>query len=241
MNSESQAGMDSLASALEFQAHILAGVSRTFALTIPSLPHALRVPVANAYLLCRIADTIEDDPALSLEEKGRCGQEFVEIVAGRRPPGAFGDRLAESLAGSTLDAERELVARTPEVVLVTHSFGSAERQALSRCVSLMSAGMHRFQRVAGLRGLDSQRQMNEYCYFVAGVVGEMLTELFCAFSENIARRRAQLMRLAPSFGQGLQMTNILKDIRADRARGVCWLPRSAFELSPESGSDLLEK
>lgn len=239
MNSESQAGMDSLAGALEFQAHILAGVSRTFALTIPSLPHALRVPVANAYLLCRIADTIEDDPALSLEEKGRCGQALVEIVSGRRPPGAFGDRLAESLAGSTLDAERELVARTAEVVLVTHSFGSAERQALTRCVSLMSAGMHRFQRVAGLRGLDSQRQMNEYCYFVAGVVGEMLTELFCAFSENIARRRAQLMLLAPSFGQGLQMTNILKDIRADRARGVCWLPRSAFELSPESGSDLL--
>ena len=37
------------------------------------------------------------------------------------------------------------------------------------------------------------------------------------------------MRLAVSFGQGLQMTNILKDIWDDRERGACWLPRDAFE------------
>lgn len=239
MNGEPDTKTAPLRGALEFQARILEGVSRTFALTIPSLPRALRVPVANAYLLCRIADTIEDDPELSLAEKRSCGRSFVDIVAGQESPDAFAGELAARLAGSTLEAERELVARTPEVVLVTHSFGAAERQALCRCVSLMSAGMHRFQQVAGLRGLDSQRQMNEYCYFVAGVVGEMLTELFCTFSDTIARRRRQLMLLAPSFGQGLQMTNILKDIRTDRARGVCWLPRSAFGLAQEGGSDLL--
>lgn len=239
MNRERQASGESLVSALDFQARILEGVSRTFALTIPSLPQALRVPVTNAYLLCRIADTIEDDPGLSLEEKWSSGQEFVEIVAGQRPTGAFADRLVARLASQTLDAERDLVARTRQVVLVTHSFGAAQRQALSRCVSLMSAGMHRFQRIAGLQGLDSQRRMDEYCYFVAGVVGEMLTELFCDFSGAIARRRERLMRLAPSFGQGLQMTNILQDIRADRARGACWLPRSVFDLSPHNGRDLL--
>jgi len=241
MNRDRQAAGEALVAALAFQAHILEGVSRTFALTIPSLPEALRVPVMNAYLLCRIADTIEDDPGLSLAEKRSSGHEFVEIVAGQKSPGGFADYLAARLAPETLDAERELVARTPEVVRVTHSFGAVQRQALIRCVSLMSEGMHRFQQDAGLRGLDSQRHMDEYCYFVAGVVGEMLTDLFCAFSSTIARRRARLMRLAPSFGQGLQMTNILKDIRADRARGVCWLPRSAFDLSPEGGSDLLDE
>ena len=44
-----------------YQAYSLQGVSRTFALTIPQLPHQLRLPVGNAYLLCRITDTIEDE------------------------------------------------------------------------------------------------------------------------------------------------------------------------------------
>ena len=48
-----------------YQDEILPHVSRTFALTIPQLPAALRTPVTSAYLLCRIADTIEDEPALS--------------------------------------------------------------------------------------------------------------------------------------------------------------------------------
>ena len=51
------------------QAELLAKVSRTFALTIPQLPAPLADWVGNAYLLCRIADTIEDEPALSCEEK----------------------------------------------------------------------------------------------------------------------------------------------------------------------------
>lgn len=36
------------------------------------------------------------------------------------------------------------------------------------------------------------------------------------------------MPLSVSFGQGLQMTNILKDIWDDRQRGACWLPQDIF-------------
>ena len=35
-------------------------------------------------------------------------------------------------------------------------------------------------------------------------------------------------RLAASFAQGLQMTNILKDVWEDRSRGACWLPQEVF-------------
>ena len=35
------------------------------------------------------------------------------------------------------------------------------------------------------------------------------------------------------------MTNILKDVKADRERGVCWLPRTAFGLSPDGQGDLI--
>jgi len=228
-----------LQSALDFQAQILGGVSRTFALTIPSLPGALRVPVTNAYLLCRIVDTIEDDVGLSVAEKRASGRGFIDVLQGNRPAAEFAATLAPRLAPETLVAERDLVARVEQVVDVTRSFGEVQRQALIRCVSLMSDGMHRFQQQVGLRGLDSQQRLDEYCYFVAGVVGEMLTELFCDYSDAIARRRQQLMRLAPSFGQGLQMTNILKDVKADRERGVCWLPRTAFGLSPAGQGDLI--
>ena len=57
----------------------------------------------------------------------------------------------------------------------------------------------------------------------------MLTELFCDYSAEIDRHRKKLLQLAVSFGQGLQMTNILKDIWDDRARGACWLPRDVFQ------------
>ena len=48
----------------DFQSEMLEGVSRTFALTIPQLPAELCRVVSNAYLLCRIVDTIEDEPLL---------------------------------------------------------------------------------------------------------------------------------------------------------------------------------
>ena len=51
-----------------YQDHILQYVSRTFALTIPQLPAELRRVVSNAYLLCRIADTVEDDNAVDSEQ-----------------------------------------------------------------------------------------------------------------------------------------------------------------------------
>jgi farnesyl-diphosphate farnesyltransferase len=70
--------------------------------------------------------------------------------------------------------------------------------------------------------------LDEYCYYVAGVVGDMLTELFCEYSAEIARNRAGMQRLAVSFAQGLQMTNILKDVWEDRSHGACWLPQEVF-------------
>ncbi len=60
----------------------------------------------------------------------------------------------------------------------------------------------------------------------------MLTELFCEYSPALARNRAALQGIAVSFAQGLQMTNILKDVWEDRSRGACWLPQEVFTRSP---------
>src|SRR5262249_41511587 len=100
--------------------------------------------------------------------------------------------------------------------------------AIQRCVEVMCGGMHQFQQTASLRGVPRQTDMDDYCYYVAGVVGQMLTELFCGYSPEIGRHRAALHELDVSFAQGLQMTNILKDVWEDRGRGACWLPQEVF-------------
>jgi farnesyl-diphosphate farnesyltransferase len=215
-------------SADAYQDHVLPLVSRTFALTIPQLPDGLRRTVANAYLLCRLADTIEDEPALSAQEKRTFEESFIRVVNGQGDAAALAAELAPRLSEQTLAAERDLVRRLPLVMQITASLNPAQRGAIERCVGIMGRGMHRFQQGAGTQGLASLREMDAYCYFVAGVVGEMLTELFCDHHPAIAARRDEMMKFAVSFGQGLQMTNILKDQWEDRARGACWLPREVF-------------
>ena len=211
-----------------YQDQILPHVSRTFALTIPQLPAALRIPVTNAYLLCRIADTIEDEPALSPAETLAFLEGFMAAVAGRSEPQTLARELERRLSDRTLATERDLVTNMHRVISVTAALSEPQRAAIHRCVELMCYGMPRFQSTASLRGLPRLTDLNDYCYYVAGVVGDMLTELFCEYSPVIARRRAGLQSLAVSFAQGLQMTNILKDVWEDRSRGACWLPQEVF-------------
>jgi farnesyl-diphosphate farnesyltransferase len=220
--------MDSGISNAVYQDQILPHVSRTFALTIPQLPAALRIPVTNAYLLCRIADTIEDEPALSPPETLAFLQRFMSALAGRGDSGMLSLELGKRLSDRTLATERELVRNMQRVIDVTASLSAAQRTPIHRCVELMCYGMPRFQSTASLRGLPRLIDLDDYCYYVAGVVGDMLTDLFCEYSPEIARHRAGLQSLAVSFAQGLQMTNILKDVWEDRSRGACWLPQEVF-------------
>jgi farnesyl-diphosphate farnesyltransferase len=212
-----------------FQDHLLQGVSRTFALTIPRLPEGLARPVANAYLLCRIVDTIEDEVGLDLESKRRFCREFSEVVRGRASPEQLRDQLGPKLSNSTLPAEHELIKVLPRVIQITHGFAAPQQDALGLCVEIMAEGMAQFQGLDLKKGLPTLKDHDRYCYVVAGVVGEMLTRLFCHYSEEIRAHESEMMRLAVSFGQGLQMTNILKDLWDDHDRGVCWLPQDVFD------------
>jgi farnesyl-diphosphate farnesyltransferase len=233
--------MDSATSDAAYQDRILPHVSRTFALTIPQLPPGLRTAVTNAYLLCRIADTVEDEPALSASETLAFLQRFKAAVAGRADPGQLARELEARLSERTLPAERDLVSHMDRVIRVSAGLDELSRAAIERCVELMCYGMPRFQHNASLHGLPRSSDLDAYCYYVAGVVGEMLTDLFCSYSPDIARHRQAMHELAASFAQGLQMTNILKDVWEDRSRGACWLPKELFarhgfdveELSPE--------
>ena len=219
----------------QFQAVLLEGVSRTFALTIPQLPKALFPAVANAYLLCRIVDTIEDEVSLSPQQKLHFCNEFINVVKTGEQSEVFALELAPLLSDQTIPAEHKLIHVIPRVIQITHSFEAAQVKALFECVETMAKGMPIFQAKDLHDGLETLADMDKYCYYVAGCVGEMLAKLFCHYSPEIAAHEPDLMKLSVSFGQGLQMTNILKDIWDDAQRGVCWLPQDIFT---ETGFDL---
>lgn len=218
-----------------FQALLLEGVSRTFALTIPQLPPELFPAVANAYLLCRIVDTVEDEVSLSAQQKKYFCDLFIEVVTTGNYAQQFATELAPLLSEQTIPAEHTLIKVTARVIQITHSFAPEQIIALAECVKTMAAGMPIFQAQNLHSGLPTLADMDKYCYYVAGCVGEMLARLFCHYSPEIAQHRERLLELSVSFGQGLQMTNILKDIWDDAQRGVCWLPQDIFT---ETGFDL---
>jgi len=218
-----------------FQDVLLEGVSRTFALTIPQLPEPLYQPVANAYLLCRIVDTIEDEVSLNAEQKRDFCTRFVAVVNSGEQAESFALELAPLLSEQTIPAEHSLIQKIPRVIAITHRFDSEQIEALASCVATMAEGMPVLQAQNLHDGLATMADMDKYCYYVAGCVGEMLSKLFCHYSPEIAKNREQLLQLSVSFGQGLQMTNILKDIWDDAKRGVCWLPQDIFS---EVGFDL---
>jgi len=222
---------------LALQDELLAGVSRTFALTIPALPGRLARVVGNAYLLCRITDTIED--AASLDPTGTLDfcERFIAVVERREDAAAFARDFEPHLAQSASAEERRLIRSTPRVLAITATFTPEQQAALADCIAVMGRGMATFQKRTGLAGLEDLAEHARYCYVVAGCVGEMLTRLFIEHLPELAPRREELLRLAVSFGQCLQMTNILKDFWEDRANGVCWLPRDVFLAE---GLDLAE-
>jgi len=221
--------LDTQLSESDYEQKLLQQVSRSFALTIPQLPLILRRAVTNAYLLCRIVDTIEDDESLSLDQKRFFFQEFIQVMTGKASAKQFGDSLYPRLSGRTLPEARELVRNTPLIVQTTSTFSGNQQVAIIHCATMMAQGMLAFQETKSPQGLKDLKAFDRYCYHVAGVVGEMLTELFCEYSAEISRDRQRLLDLAVSFGQGLQMTNIIKDLWEDTAHGACWMPQNVFQ------------
>ncbi len=68
-------------------------------------------------------------------------------------------------------------------------------------------------------------ELRDYCYSVAGIVGEMLTELYLLDRAELAASAEELRNRAAAFGEGLQLVNILKDAPRDAEEGRVYLPR----------------
>ena len=196
---------------------MLPRVSRTFALGIKLLPGKLEAPVRVGYLLCRIADTIEDDLDMTPERKAELLDCFIACFDDGGSADDFAACVTELGAN---EAYRDLVATTGRVFFLWRALDAASRDVLRRWVCEMVRGM----RLMVLRHRDGIRiatlpEFREYCYFVAGTVGHLLTELWHAHSALVGRRTyARLLDDCEAFGEALQTVNILKDIAHDAER-----------------------
>lgn len=210
----------------------LEGVSRSFAQPIAALPPALRVAVTCGYLLCRVADTIEDAPGAIAAERDAHFDRFIAALEGRARATEF-ERELPGWPGT--EAELQLAAGLARVIRVLDAASPAMAAIVRRWVSEMVGGMrvyaHREAGHDGLRAPHTVSDLERYCYFVAGTVGHMLTELFLAhMGPSAAPLERTLRGRAESFGAGLQLVNILKDVTDDRARGWAFVPRELADL-----------
>lgn len=223
----------------DFGRAILPKVSRTFALGIRLLPSGLEEAVRTSYLLCRIADTIEDSPALPPTGKRDLLDHLCRCL---EDPAADCAPLTGAFAQARSDEER-LVREGDRVLRAFHALSPAERDAVRPWVQEMARGMAEFAQRRGtkdgLAALASVAELDRYCYYVAGTVGHLLTGLFGIHHRRMtAARTARLESLATSFGLGLQLTNIIKDVADDRRRGWSFVPRDLCELAGVRPDDL---
>jgi len=211
-------------------------VSRTFALNIPVLPAPLDLAVTVAYLLCRIADTLEDESSASAAERRPLLDEFARLcgLPGDWPEASerFAVTAVAALRAEAPVSEVRLLRGTPRVLETMAGLPPWVMPHVARCVREMTSGMgvvlEGVERQGRALGLADLEETLTYCYYVAGTVGEMLTGLFAGYAPGVAARIGELEPRAAVFGRALQLTNILKDIREDRERGACWLPRTVM-------------
>ncbi len=206
---------------------LLQETSRTFALTIPLLADPTRYEVTLAYLLFRVADTLEDATRWDRRKK------LAELERLGRLLDHPGDAAAASLAADwTADPPvdhqgyRWLLAELPAVMADAASLSAEAWRLITTHTSRTIRGMASFvaREESGALGLRDLADLRAYCYAVAGIVGEMLTELFLLGRPALWPEGAALRADAATFGEALQLVNILKDSATDSKEGRYYLP-----------------
>jgi len=79
--------------------------------------------------------------------------------------------------------------------------------------------------------LNTIDELDEYCYRAAGTVGLLCIEIFGVAGE-------QAKRYAVSLGRALQLTNVIRDLRADAIRGRVYVPRELLEAHGVTVEDI---
>jgi farnesyl-diphosphate farnesyltransferase len=206
---------------------LLIATSRTFALAIPLLPEPARREITLSYLLFRVADTFEDAASWPPSPRVEALERFAQLLERYQPREVEEvSRVWAQEVPCEQTGYRELLAELPEVLSAFFSLEPGAVELIRSHVLRTVRGMAGFvARVDGgeLR-LRDVPDLQAYCYIVAGIVGELLTELFLRERPGLAPAAGPLRERARAFGEGLQLVNILKDSATDAVQGRIYLP-----------------
>lgn len=233
-----------------FCEQILPEVSRSFALIIPQCPPPIDRAMCVAYLICRLADTVEDEAGLADGQRVPLYDALVAAVDSPLDPG-LADRFVCAWPALPEGPYGRLVEGTHRVLTAFASLPASLQPPIRRCVHDMIAGMRLVKPVESRAGVAflcaDLDDLDRYCHYVAGTVGIMATAMFeSRFAPAGVRDLDAWREHGRRMGLGLQMTNILKDCRVDARRGVSFVPSCfttvqdhSYDLTPDGRAELI--
>jgi farnesyl-diphosphate farnesyltransferase len=170
---------------------------------------------------------VEDEKSLSKRDKQEYLSLYADIInhGDKKKIKIFLDAM-ERIPNHNHDVR--LMKNLPCVISVFDTFNPEVKKVISSWVIEMVVGMRKFAQSEGRRKfqfLKSIKDLDEYTYYVAGTVGHLLTALFAHFSKKITPTvKKRLEIFSESFGKGLQLVNIIRDMSKDLRRGQSYIP-----------------
>ncbi|KAJ2444219.1 bifunctional farnesyl-diphosphate farnesyltransferase/squalene synthase [Coemansia sp. RSA 2337] len=201
--------------------------SRSFAAVIQELNPRLRDGICLFYLILRGLDTVEDDMTIPGAKKREVLETFHEVLYVKG--WTFKDSGPDEKDAMLLvefDVVINEFMRLPEDYQVV----------IADITKRMGAGMAKYTRAR----VDTLEDYNEYCHYVAGLVGHGLSRLF-AESRLEDKAVGEKLELANSMGLFLQKTNITRDINEDVLDGRCFWPKAIWTKYAASEEELISK
>ena len=222
---------------------LLKQVSRLFYLTLRMLPVVVRPQVSLAYLLARTSDTIADTEMVAVESRLQALEALRQRIMGTSQTKLDFGPLAQNQG---LPAERVLLERVEEALTVLAGFAEADQRLIREVLETIISGQELDLKRFGAKGkeiiaLETDAELDDYTYRVAGCVGEFWTKICLAHLSTIPKYEEKfLLRNGVRFGKGLQMVNILRDLPRDLRNGRCYLPITELTTIGLKPSDLLD-
>lgn len=228
---------------------LLKRVSRSFYLTLIVVPRSVRDQLGLAYLFARAADTIADTDLIDRHQRLGLLKQFKAQFADDRVGWEEVRAIQTALVAHQREsAERTLLEGLDECFKVYLNFSTEDRNRIRQLIGTLTNGMEMDLTVfAGdapgdLMALRSMDELDRYTYYVAGCVGEFWTLMMSAHVPSLADWDVAAMgNIGVRFGQGLQLTNVLKDVARDLQRGRCYLPEPLLRKAGLAPKDLLKK
>lgn len=194
----------------------------------------MRSPVSLGYLLARASDTLADTESVPVPERIALLAAFTEEVRGGSSEWRESG-LAGFISLQSHEGERILLERLGECLDALNSSPEAEAAAIRDVVATITSGQRldllRFSdaTLESPRSLQSDAELDDYCYRVAGCVGSFWTRVGYLTLGNrySGEDPGRLDEAGVNYGKGLQLVNILRDYPEDLANGRRYVPVAA--------------